>query len=155
ARWVPWVGCWEADTTGGYSDPSQSLYTCVTPLPGTSGVQELTIARGKITGRRRLIANGANNSFDENGCHGTRMIEWAPSGRRAFIRSTYTCDLGLAGTSTGVLAITPTGNWLQVETIHAGQGLIEHVDQWHDGGVPSSAPSEVFNALESRRMTST
>lgn len=154
SRWIPWIGCWDADTSG-YADPSQSLYTCVTPLPGTTGVQQLTIARGKITGRRRLIANGANNSFDENGCHGTRMVEWASTGRRAYIRSSYSCDLGLAGTSTGVLAMTSTGNWLEVETVHAGQGLIEHVDQWRDAGVPSSAPSEVFNALESRRMTST
>jgi len=154
ARWIPWVGCWDADTTG-YSDPSQALYTCVIPLPGTSGVQQLTIARGKITARRRLIANGANNAFDENGCHGTRMVDWATSGRRAYIRSTYTCDVGLTGTSNGVLGMTSTGDWLEVETVHAGQGLIEHVDQWRDAGVPSSAPSEVFNALESRRMTST
>jgi hypothetical protein len=153
-RWVPWIGCWDADTTG-YADPSQALYTCVTPLPGTTGVQQLTIARGKITGRRRLIANGANNSFDENGCRGTRSVEWSTTGRRAFIRSSYTCDIGLAGTSNAVLAVTPTGDWLQVETVHAGQGLIEHVDQWRDAGVPSSAPSEVFNALESRRITST
>ena len=76
-RWTPWIGCWQADTTAAYADPSQSLYTCVVPLPGTSGVQQLTIARGKITGRRRLIANGANNSFDENGCRGTRAVEWS------------------------------------------------------------------------------
>jgi hypothetical protein len=127
----------------------------VTPLAGTSGVQQLTIARGTITGRRRLIANGANNTFDENGCHGTRMVEWAATGRRAYIRSSYTCDLGLSGTSSGVLAMTSTGDWLQVETVHAGQGLIEHIDLWRDAGVPSSAPSEVFNALASRRLTST
>src|SRR5262249_28450054 len=120
-RWTPWIGCWEADTTGGYADPSQSMCTCVTPLPGTTGVEQLTIARGKVTARRRLVANGANNSFDENGCHGTRMVEWASSGRRAFIRSTYTCDVGLTGTSNGVLAMTSTGDWLEVETVHAGQ----------------------------------
>ena len=76
-------------------------------------------------------------------------------GRRVYIHSNYTCDVGLAGTSSGVLAITSTGNWLEVETVHAGQGLIEHVDQWRDAGMPSSLPSEVFNSLESRRMTST
>ena len=124
-------------------------------IAGTTGVQQLTIARGKVTGRRRLIANGANNSFDENGCHGTRAVEWASTGRRVYIHSNYTCDVGLAGTSSGVLAITSTGNWLEVETVHAGQGLIEHVDQWRDAGMPSSLPSEVFNSLESRRMTST
>ena len=154
-RWIPWIGCWDADTTGGYSDPSQTLYTCVTPLPGTSGVQQLTIAGGKITARRRLIANGAKNSFDENGCRGTRSVEWASSGRRAYIRSSYTCDVGLTGSSNAVLAVTTTGDWLQVETVHAGQGLIEHTDQWRDAGMPSSAPSEVFNAIESRRITST
>jgi hypothetical protein len=154
-RWTPWIGCWQADTTAGYADPSQSLYTCVVPIAGTTGVQQLTIARGKVTGRRRLIANGANNSFDENGCRGTRAVEWASTGRRVYIHSNYTCDVGLAGTSSGVLAITSTGNWLEVETVHAGQGLIEHVDQWRDAGMPSSLPSEVFNSLESRRMTST
>jgi hypothetical protein len=83
------------------------------------------------------------------------MVDWSANGRRAYIRSNYTCDVGLAGTSTGVLAITSTGDWLEVETVHAGQGLIEHVDQWGDAGMPSSLPSEVFGALESRRMTST
>jgi hypothetical protein len=154
-RWTPWIGCWQADTTAGYADPSQSVYTCVTPLAGTSGVQQLTVSRGKIIARRRLVANGGNNAFDENGCHGTRLVDWSSNGRRVYMHSNYTCDIGLVGTSTSILALTSRGDWLEVETVHAGQGLIEHVDQWRDAGVPASLPAEVFNALQSRKMTVT
>jgi len=154
SRWVPWIGCWQADTAAGYADPTQSVFTCVTPLAGTSGVQQLTVSRGKVVARRRLVANGASSAFDENGCHGTRTVEWSSAGRRVYMRSSYSCDVGLTGTSSAILALTPRGDWLEVETVHAGTGLIEHVDQWRDAGVPSSLPSEVFNALESRRTVS-
>ena len=153
-RWTPWLGCWQTDTTAG-SDPGSATVTCVAPLRGTSGVQRLTIAGGRVTERRHLVADGRPATFDENGCKGTRTADWAPSGRRVYIRSSYVCDASLSGASSGVLAFASNGDWLETETIKAGHGSIEHVDRWHDAPVPRGLPTDVASTLGAPRLATT
>jgi hypothetical protein len=151
-RWAPWLGCWQADVVAMRSDPSGLSVTCVVPLAGTTGVQQVTVTRGAIVSRRQYIADGRANSFDENGCHGTRTVRWALKSRRVYMRSSYSCNAGLAGTSTAVLSLTASGDWLNVENMRAGQGSIGYVDHWHDAGVPAGLPSEVAGALQANRL---
>lgn len=136
----------------GRSDPGSAIVTCVAPLRGTSGVQQVTVVGGRVTERRHLVADGRPVSFDENGCRGTRTAEWAPSGRRVYIRSNYTCDATLSGASSGLLAFASNGDWLETETIKAGHGSIEHVDHWHDAAIPRGLPSEVAATLGTPRL---
>ncbi len=152
ARWAPWLGCWRAEAVVQSNDASNSSVTCVVPLSGTSGVQEVSITRGTIVSRRRYVADGRPNSFDENGCHGTRTVSWSMKSRRVYMRSSYTCNAGLTGSSSGVLSLTATGDWLNVENMRAGQGSIQYVDHWHDAGIPVGIPSEIVNALEANRL---
>src|SRR5215469_4936970 len=124
-RWAPWLGCWLADVNALRSDPASVSVTCVVPLTGTSGVQQISITRGAIVSRRRFVADGHPISFDENGCSGTRTVEWAVKSRRVFMRSSYKCNVGLVGTSSAILSLTSNGDWLAVENVRAGQGSIE------------------------------
>ena len=68
------------------------------------------------------------------------------------MRSNYTCNVGLVGTSTAVLSLTSNGDWLAVERVRAGQGSIEHVDHWYDAGIPTSVPADIVNALNANRL---
>jgi hypothetical protein len=154
-RWAPWLGCWQADNAPASGEASQSVLTCVTPLSGSSGVLALTVSHGRVTEHRRLVADGRPASFDENGCKGTRTVEWATTGHRVYMRSSYTCSVGLSGTSSTILALTPNGEWIETETVRAGQGSIEHVDHWRDAGIPRGLPTEVANALDTRRLAVT
>jgi hypothetical protein len=150
-RWAPWLGCWQADVNTPRADPIVGV-TCVVPLTGTSGVQQISISRGTVISRRQYIADGRANAFDENGCRGTRTVQWALKSRRVYMRSTYTCNVGLAGTSTAVLSLTSNGDWLNVENMRAGQGSIGYVDHWHDAGIPDGLPLDVVNALQANRL---
>lgn len=151
-RWTPWLGCWAADSSAAGAGARQSNVSCVIPLSGSSGVEQVAISRGRITERRRLVADDRPLPFDENGCKGTRTAEWSANGRRVYTRASYTCNIGLVGTSNSVLSLTQSGDWLETETVHAGQGSIEHVDHWRDVGVPAGVPADVAAALESRRL---
>ncbi len=152
-RWAPWLGCWRAEAVVQTNDASNSAVTCLIPLSGTSGVQEVSITRGTIVSRRRYVADGRPNSFDENGCRGTRTVTWSMKSRRVYMRSSYTCSNGgLTGASSGVLSLTAVGDWLNVENMRAGQGSIQYVDHWHDAGIPVGIPSEIVNALEGNRL---
>ena len=151
-RWAPWLGCWQADVAALRSDPASVSVTCVVPLAGTSGVQQVSITRGAIVSRRRYVADGRPTSFDENGCSGTRTVEWALKSRRVYMRSNYKCNVGLVGTSSAVLSLTSNGDWLAVENVRAGQGSIEHVDHWYDAGIPAGLPAEIANSLDANRL---
>jgi hypothetical protein len=151
-RWAPWLGCWQADVAALRSDPATVSVTCVVPLAGTSGVQQISITRGAVVSRRRFVADGRPNSFEENGCRGTRTVEWALKSRRVYMHSNYTCNVGLVGTSTAVLSLTSNGDWLAVERVRAGQGSIEHVDHWYDAGIPAGLPDDIVSALNANRL---
>lgn len=151
-RWAPWLGCWQADAAALRSDPASVSVTCVVPLAGTSGVQQVSITRGAIVSRRRFVADGRPISFDENGCSGTRTVEWALKSRRVYMRSNYKCNVGLVGTSSAVLSLTSNGDWLAVENVRAGQGSIEHVDHWYDAGIPAGLPAEIVSTLNVNRL---
>ena len=152
-RWTPWLGCWQTDTTK--TEANGAAVRCVAPLRGTSGVQEITVAGGRVTERRHLVADGHPASFDENGCNGNRTAEWASNGRRVYVRSTYTCGGTLAGASSTVLAFASNGDWLETESIQAGHGSIEHVDHWRDAAVPRGLPPDVAATLQTPRLATT
>lgn len=155
SRWTPWLGCWQKDSSSQHADAAHAIVTCITPLAGTSGVQEATVAYGKITARRHLVADAKPTPFEDNGCKGTRTSQWAADARRVYTRSSYTCGAGLAGTSSGILSLTPAGDFVEAEAVRAGHGSIEHVDVWHDAGTPDGLPAEITSAVAPRRLAAT
>ncbi|HWJ14490.1 MAG TPA: hypothetical protein VNS10_12155 [Gemmatimonadaceae bacterium] len=153
ARWTPWLGCWRSDA----SSPSApaTATTCVIPLSGTTGVEELSIANGKIVERRRFEADGRPHPMQESACKGTRTSQWSPGGRRVYVRSEYTCDAGFSGVSTSIIALSSTGDFIESEHVKAGRGSVEHITHLRDAGLPDGVPSEVMAALAPRRLAIT
>jgi hypothetical protein len=151
-RWFGWLGCWQTDSTGGGANAN---VTCIVPVAGSSVVEALTIARGKITSRRRLDASGRPRAIDGQGCHGMETTNWSRSGRRVYLRSDYTCDGGIKGASTSVLALSTTGEWLRVDEIRSGSGSIVSVDRRRGVGVPAELPAGVARTLERQELAVT
>jgi hypothetical protein len=152
-RWTPWLGCWRNDV----SSPSApaAATTCVIPLSGSSGVEELSITNGKIVERRKFEADGRPHPMQESDCKGTRTSQWSPGGRRVYVRSEYACDAGFSGVSTSIIALSSTGDFIESEHVKAGRGSVEHITHLRDAGLPDGLPAEVTAALAPRRLAIT
>jgi hypothetical protein len=153
SRWTPWLGCWRSDAAS--PNAPAAATTCIIPLSGSTGVEALSIANGKIVARRRFEADGRSHPMQESSCSGTRTSQWSPGGRRVYVRSEYTCDAGFSGVSTSIIALSSTGDFIESEHVRAGRGSVEHLTHLRDAGLPDGVPAEVISALAPRRLAIT
>lgn len=145
-RWHAWVGCWRpADLP---SEPEGNLPTvCVVPATGTSAVDIVTIVDGEVTAREHIAAGGEQQSATRDGCTGWQRAEWSPDGRRVYLRSEYTCAGNVERASTGLFAMSPMGEWLDVEGVSSGENTGVRVSRYQALRYPDSLPGEVASAL--------
>jgi hypothetical protein len=148
--WQAWIGCW---TTAPGVDATIATppLVCITPTSDRSTVDVTTIAGQKVVSVQRIDASSREQPISAKGCTGTQKARWSDDGRRVYLTSAATCG-GLQRTMTGILAITPTGDWLDVQGIVAGEGENVRVARYHDAGVPSWVPTEIASALAGRTV---
>jgi hypothetical protein len=151
-RWYPWLGCWATDSAA--SRAPRGAINCVVPVSGNSGVDQLSLIDGRVVSRRRLDATGRPQPIDNQGCTGTQVTEWGQSASRVYMRAGYTCNTGIAGTSSSISALSSNAEWIQVEDIRGGSNAnpLVNVDRLHDVGIPTGLPRDAAAALESRRL---
>lgn len=111
ARWLPWLGCWEADAA---AVPGE-LMVCV--REAQSGVEIATISDGVTASTRTLIADGQSHPIDAEGCTGWQTARFSEDSRRVFLRSEATCEGGATRTASGIMAITAPSAWLDVQSV--------------------------------------
>jgi hypothetical protein len=114
-------------------------------------VDVTTIAGQKVVSAQRIDASLREQPISAKGCTGTQRARWSADGRRVYLTSVATCG-DVRRTMTGILAITPTGDWLDVQGIVAGEGENVRVARYHDAGVPSWLPTEIATALADRNV---
>jgi hypothetical protein len=151
ARWNPWLGCWQADSDAVAAGRAGARYTCVVPTARPTAVDVVALVGGSIVSRSRIDVNGRSHAIDQGACQGDETATWSDTRHRVYLRSNYSCG-GVEGTSTRLFAIAPGGDWLEVETVRAGGGSVDHVTRRHDVGVPGDAPAEVARSLAGRSL---
>jgi hypothetical protein len=111
ARWGAFVGCWEpaADQQG-----AEDGLLCVGPAD--LGVEMFTISGGEVRTSDLLVGDGEPRPIRAEGCEGWEQVSFSDDGRRAFTRSSYTCE-GIEQTSTGVLALVSPTEWVDVRAL--------------------------------------
>jgi hypothetical protein len=127
---------------------------CVLPAAGTSGVDVVTIAAGKVADRTRIVATGERRESAREGCSGWESAEWSADGRRLYRRAEYTCAAGVQHRSSGVMSMTTAGEWLDVQGVaSAGAGGVRAV-RYHGVSDPGDVEirAEVANAVEGRGL---
>jgi hypothetical protein len=148
ARWSAWIGCWR-------TADADAATTCVIPTARPSAVDVVTIVNGEIASRQRIDADGQPHAIDHSGCHGFEMAAWSPTGHRVYRRDDLVCPGGVNGMAMTLMAISPSGEWLNIEGVRAGAGSLERLDRFHDVGLPSSIPKETRAAISRRQLAST
>jgi uncharacterized membrane protein YgcG len=151
ARWDAFIGCWSLTEPGLPGIDKSAPVVCVTPTATTSAVQVATIRNDSIVGRDTIDASGTHRALNKQGCAGWENAEWSEDSRRVYLHSDVTCAGGLKRTGTGVFAIAPNGQWLDVQSMLAGGNEGVRVNHYRE--LPAaSTPKGIANPVAGREL---
>jgi len=163
-RWQAWVGCWrpvERPTAlGGLEafgvveaprERGDAPVVCVVPAAGTTGVDITTVVNGSVVERERVVATGEQTPSAQEGCTGWERAEFSPDGRRVYRRAEGTCAGGQRRRSSGLLAISPEGQWLDVQGVTVGTETGVRVLRYREAISNLTLPAEVQSAVSGGR----
>lgn len=120
SRWTPFIGCWspvEAPVVSLSGTYTSSNVVCVTPAPTGSGVDVSSVVNGRITARERVDATGAQVAKTIDGCQGWEKATWSDDGARVLLRSELRCGDNVTRKGSGVFAISPLAEWVDVQGV--------------------------------------
>jgi hypothetical protein len=151
SRWQGWLGCWTAAAPDALV-PASAPVVCITPTSNADVVNVATVQDGKVLATKTIDASGTTQPIEARDCTGTQTAEWSADARRVYLKATATCA-GTTRTTSGILAMSPTGEWLDVQGIAAGEGENVRVARYRDAGLPENLPSDLKLALEGRNAS--
>ncbi|MEO8256373.1 MAG: hypothetical protein ABI868_03420 [Acidobacteriota bacterium] len=141
-RWRPWLGCWST-VSGSTAKP-----VCVVPAAGTSAVDIVIVGDGKIASREHLDANGERRRSERDGCAGWESAQWSSDARRVYLQSEFVCPSGQTRSSSGLIAMSPQGEWLDLVGVTLGDNTGVRVLRHRIMGPTPTVPPEITAALE-------
>ena len=150
--WQGWLGCWTAGPAiGGIAPSALAPLVCITPTPDANVVEVTTISGDKVVSTQRIDAGGRDLPMDAKGCTGTQRGQWSADGRRVYLKAVARCE-GVERTTSGIIAMSPTGEWLDVQGVSAGSDEGVRVARYRDAGVPSVVPAALAASLRDRAV---
>lgn len=154
-RWQAWLGCWTSAAPGESYGSAQFAppVVCIVPTSSSDVVELATIADGKVVKRDSIDASGRERALQAKGCEGNQVARWSADERRVYLKSASSCE-GMRTSGSSILAMTQSGEWIDVRGVSAGEGENVRVARYHDIGLPSSIPSEIAGMLRGRAMAS-
>lgn len=150
ARWQAWLGCWQPSEAPSLADGKVSAM-CVSPLNATSAVEVAMVQDGAVTKRDTLDASGVERRIEKEGCVGTQAGRWSKDDRRVFVRTTMSCDGGLSQTGNTIVSMTPSGDWVNIQTLTVGANTGVRAVHYRDAST-LKLPAEFANIVEDRRL---
>ncbi len=158
ARWQPWTGCWQPEVPRGLvssrARASDAPVVCVVPMTSSavgSAASVVTLNGGKIVAVDTLVASGDKRARSNDGCAGVERARWASDGHRLYLNSDLTCAGGTKRTSAGMFAMTPNGEWVNVEALNAGGARAVRVVHYAATDIPDALPATFAAALHENR----
>lgn len=148
ARWTPWVGCWQASSRDAVTQdlaPNKALpVVCMVPAPGNA-IDLVTVTGATANAPERIDANGTRRQVSREGCNGWETAEFSPDAKRVYLHSQHQCG-NRTRTSSGIMSITPNGEWLDVQGVKVESN--NGVRVVHYGRVP--APPGLSAEMQAR-----
>jgi hypothetical protein len=157
-RWAPWVGCWQPSARDvealGVSPGTQTPLSivCVVPVQGTASVDLVTVTGDKVAPPERVDATGSRRPVSREGCEGWETAEFSPDANRIYLRSEHQCSGNRTRTSTGIMSITPSGEWLDVQGVKVESNNAVRVAHYGRVPAPAALPADMKAALETGSM---
>ncbi|MDR0786322.1 MAG: hypothetical protein LBG44_00400 [Gemmatimonadota bacterium] len=122
--WSALLGCWRPDPVDLFETSgatSEDRVICITPGDNARNVQLVTVVDGSVASRESVDGSGSEHSFDRDGCLGVESSWISDDGRRIHQRSEYSCPGPFSRKTSGILTLLPTGEWLNVQGVSAGE----------------------------------
>jgi len=151
ARWTPWVGCWQPsarDAAAAQAPNKAAPVVCFVPAPGNATVDLVTVNGGTVGTPERVDANGSRREVSRDGCNGWETAEFSPDAKRIYLKSEHQCTGNRMRTSTGVMSITPTGEWLDVQSVKVDANSGVRVVHYGRVPVPEALSADLRTAIE-------
>ena len=153
SRFQGWLGCWSGAPEADVLLPvvAAPALVCITPTLDPGAVDVSTIANGKVVSTQKLDASGRERPLESKGCTGVQSATWSADGRRLYLKSSAQCG-GIARTTSGILSMSPKGEWLDIQQVTAGGAENVRVARYRDAGLPNSVPAEISDVLSDLGM---
>lgn len=121
ARFQPWIGCWRTIDNTDMPQSAAPTQACVVPSTQVAGsVDVMLFSRDSLLSRNTLPAAGTSAEKVVDDCRGTEKATWTSDNARLIMRADLTCARNLQRTETGMMTITPEGEWLQLQHLQVG-----------------------------------
>jgi hypothetical protein len=148
SRWQPWLGCWQPADAAVQPGATPTRLVCVVPAPGASAVDVVTVADTLVISREHVAASGEPIPATRGRCRGWEKARWSPDGRRVYLSSGYACADDVQRRSSGLMAISPRGEWLDVQAVTAGGRTGVRTLRYRAADPSAPLPREIAAALE-------
>jgi hypothetical protein len=151
-KWLAWTGCWTASPPGEsafLAAPSSGPTVCITPSSSGDAADFTTIDSGKVVSTQHIDASGVEGPVDATGCTGVQRASWSADERRIYLRSASTCN-GAKSTTSAILAISASGEWLDIHDVKSYGNDNVRVARYRDAGIPAGLPAQIASALHDR-----
>jgi hypothetical protein len=155
ARWTPWVGCWQPVTSDGQTvqlAPNKAAaVVCIVPVAGSPSVDLVTV-EGSTATPERVDANGTQREVSREGCTGWEKAEFSPDSKRIYLRSEHQCTGNRSRTSTGIMSMSPSGEWLDVQGVKVGENSGVRVVRYGRVPAPAALDANMKAALQGNSL---
>ncbi|HEY9225780.1 MAG TPA: hypothetical protein VIP11_03985 [Gemmatimonadaceae bacterium] len=151
SRWQAWIGCWRASADA----PTASSRVCVVPASTPSSVEIITLDSGKVLSRYTVDATGAQHAVSREGCDGWERASWSADSLRVFLRSDLKCGSGFGRTSSGIMSITPGGDWVDVQTVVVAANEVVRTVRYMQTNPTADLPENIASAIATTRRLDT
>lgn len=119
-RFQPWMGCWTTTAGGGIQAGAPNKACVVRSSTVAGSVDVLLYASDSLVSRSALPRPGVETGRSLEDCSGVETAAWASGNTKLVLRADFTCAAGLKRTETGLMSMTPEGNWLQLQHVRVG-----------------------------------
>lgn len=147
--WEAFLGCWRPVAQDGNVNFRGGILRCVVPSNDAAVAYVVTMDSGKVMARDTIDARDREQKIDAEGCTGAESARWSADHKRVFLHSKVTCLKGNDRIANGIVAITPAGDWLDVQTVTvAGNTMASAVHYRESIVARNELPAELAPALD-------
>ncbi|MBT8395835.1 MAG: hypothetical protein HKO65_01795 [Gemmatimonadetes bacterium] len=121
ARWLPWLGCWEA-----LEGEDEAPLLCVRPSADGAGVEFVSWADGEATASDPILADGISRNVEREECQGIEEARFSDDGRRIYLKSEYVCEGGDRTKASGILAMINPMEWADIKAVDGSPWVLRY-----------------------------
>ena len=121
ARWLPWLGCWEAvDAT------EEAPLLCVRPASEGNGVEFISWSEGELSPPETIFADGVPRNVERQDCQGIEEARFSDDGHRVYLTSRYVCEEGGEQKASGILAMMNPMEWADIKSVDGTPWVLKY-----------------------------